>query len=254
MVKIILHGCGGRMGRMIAELGKTQDQMIIVAGIDHCNCNGVHFPVYQSLEECQEEGDVVIDFSTAAAIPKLMQDCVAKKLPLVLCTTGISEEGMKLVQDAALEIPILRSANMSLGINVLMQALQDVAKKLEHKGFDIEIIEKHHNQKIDAPSGTALALANAMEEVLDDSYEHVFDRSDLHQVRRSHEIGISAVRGGSIPGEHDVIFAGLDEVITIRHTAYSRRIFAKGALEAAKFLKGKKPGFYQMQHVIESAE
>ena len=122
MVKIILHGCGGRMGRMIAELGKTQDQMIIVAGIDHCNCNGVHFPVYQSLEECQEEGDVVIDFSTAAAIPKLMQDCVAKKLPLVLCTTGISEEGMKLVQDAALEIPILRSANMSLGINVLMQA------------------------------------------------------------------------------------------------------------------------------------
>ncbi|MBP7320111.1 MAG: 4-hydroxy-tetrahydrodipicolinate reductase [Lachnospiraceae bacterium] len=254
MVNIILHGCGGKMGKMIAELCKDQDQVAVVAGIDPGNCDGLDFPVYQSIKECQKEADVVIDFSTAPAVPQLIQDCVEKKLPLVLCTTGISEEGMSQVQAASMEIPILRSANMSLGINVLMQALQDIAKKLDHKGFDIEIVEKHHNQKIDAPSGTALALANAMEEALEDSYEYVYDRSNLHQARKSNEIGISAVRGGSIPGEHDIIFAGLDEVITIRHTAYSRRIFAKGAVEAAKFLKGKAPGFYQMQHVIESAE
>lgn len=252
MVKIILHGCGGRMGTMISDICKEKEDVTIVAGIDPGKCEGADYPVYQSLNECKEEADVVIDFSTASAVESMLIDCVNLKLPLVLCTTGMSDETLEQVEKAYAQIPILRSANMSLGINVLMMALQDIAKKLEHKGFDIEIVEKHHNQKVDAPSGTALALADAMEQVLDESYVYAFDRSKQHQVRPKNQIGISAVRGGNIPGEHDIIFAGLDEVITIQHTAYSRRIFAKGAVEAAVYLKGKKAGLYNMQHVMEA--
>jgi 4-hydroxy-tetrahydrodipicolinate reductase len=172
------------------------------------------------------------------------------KLALVLCTTGLSEKDIELVCQAANDIPVLRSANMSLGINTVMKLLQTAARILAASGFDIEIVEKHHNQKLDAPSGTALALADTMNEVLDGKYTYVFDRSKDLKKRDPKEIGISAVRGGSIVGEHEVIFAGTDEVIEIKHTAYSRAIFANGAIHAAKFLAGKAPGMYQMSDVI----
>ena len=254
MVRAIMHGCNGKMGRAITTLAKEDAEVEIVAGVDAYTEVANEYPVFDSIEKCDVEADVVIDFSNAKAVDGLLDYCVEKQIPVVLCTTGLSEEQLQKVEEASKKVAVLRSANMSLGINLLMQLLKEATKVLSPAGYDIEIVEKHHNQKIDAPSGTALALANAMEEALDGSYEHVYDRSDVHQARKVNEIGISAVRGGSIPGEHDVIFAGLDEVITIRHTAYSRRIFAKGAVEAAKFLKGKTPGFYQMQHVIESAE
>ena len=208
------------------------------------------YPVYLSVGQVQEEADVVIDFSSANAMENLLVDCVGKKLPCVLCTTGFSEEQLSFMKKKSEEIAILKSANMSLGINVLMKLLKEATKTFAPAGFDIEIVEKHHNQKLDAPSGTALALADAINEELDPKYEYVYDRSTRREKRPEKEIGISAVRGGSIVGDHDVLFCGPDEVITISHRAYSRGVFAKGAIEAAKFLAGKAPGMYDMQQVI----
>lgn len=194
--------------------------------------------------------DVVIDFSTAKAVDGLLDYCVAKKLPLVLCTTGLSEEQLKKVEEASKEVAILKSANMSLGINLLLKLLKDAAKVLAPAGYDIEIVERHHNQKLDAPSGTALALADSINDELDNEYHYVYDRSQVRQKREKKEIGISAVRGGTIVGNHEVIFAGTDEVIEFTHTAYSRSVFAKGAVEAGKFLAGKAAGMYDMGDVV----
>ena len=180
-----------------------------------------------------------------------MDFCAEKKLGLVLCTTGLSEAQIKKVKETAEKTAVLRSANMSLGVNLLLKLVQDAAKVLAGAGFDIEIVEKHHNQKKDAPSGTALALADSMNEALGDQYHYVYDRSSVHEKRDPKEIGIASVRGGSIVGDHDVIFAGKDEVVTFNHTAYSKAIFAKGALEAAKFLAGKEPGLYDMSDVVQ---
>ena len=194
--------------------------------------------------------DVIIDFSNASAVDGLLDYCVAKKVPCVLCTTGLSEALLKKVEDASKEVAILKSANMSLGINLLMKLLKEASAVLANAGFDIEIVEKHHNQKLDAPSGTAIALADAINEEFDGAYEYIYDRSQRRAKRDAKEMGISAVRGGTIVGEHDVIFAGQDEVVTFSHTAYSRAVFGKGAIEAAKFLAGKAAGMYQMSHVI----
>ena len=177
--------------------------------------------------------------------------CVSKQVPVVLCTTGLSEEQLNKVKDTSEKVAVLKSANMSLGINMLLKLLQDATKILAPAGYDIEIVEKHHNQKVDAPSGTALALADSINEVLDNEYNYTYDRSQERKKRDKKEIGISAVRGGTIVGEHEVIYAGEDEVIEFKHTAYSKAVFAKGAVEAAKFLKGKGPGMYGMQDVIE---
>ena len=249
MVEVILHGCNGRMGQMLSGLIAEDEEMKVVAGIEPSGEAKNDYPVYKSFDELKETADVIIDFSTASAIDSLLDYCEKTHTPLVLCSTGLSEAQLDRVENLANESAVLVSANMSLGINVLLKLLKSVTGTLYGNGFDIEIVEKHHNQKLDAPSGTALALADVMKEELDDiSYN--LDRSKERKKRERNEIGISAVRGGTIVGEHEVIFAGTDEVIEIKHTAYSRAIFAKGAMSAAKFLRGKSAGKYSMSDVI----
>lgn len=192
----------------------------------------------------------MIDFSVASAMDDLLDYCAEKKVPCVLCTTGLSEAQLAKVQETSKQVAVLKSANMSLGINMLLKLLKEAAKTLSPAGFDIEIVEKHHNQKLDAPSGTALALADSINEAMGDSFGYVYDRSQVRQKRDAKEIGISAVRGGTIVGDHDVIFAGADEVITFSHRAYSKAVFGKGAIQAAKFLAGKPAGLYDMADVI----
>ena len=249
MVEVILHGCNGRMGQMLSELISKDEEMKVVAGIEPSGEAKNDYPVYKSFDELKETADVIIDFSTASAIDGLLDYCEKTHTPLVLCSTGLSEAQLGRVERLAKVSAVLVSANMSLGINVLLKLLKNVTKTLYENGFDIEIVEKHHNQKLDAPSGTALALADVMKDELDDiSYN--LDRSKVSKKRERNEIGFSAVRGGTIVGEHEVIFAGTDEVIEIKHTAYSRAIFAKGAMSAAKFLSGKSAGKYSMSDVI----
>ena len=251
MVKAIMHGCNGKMGQVISNLVKEDDGIEIVAGIDKYTGVKNEYPVFTDIADCDVEADVVIDFSNALAVDGLLSYCGEKKLPVVLCTTGLSEEQLAQVQCVSEKTAVLKSANMSLGINMLLKLLQDAAKVLAGAGFDMEIVEKHHNQKVDAPSGTALALADSINEAMDGQYHYVYDRSQKREKRDEKEIGISAVRGGSIVGEHEVIFAGKDEVITFSHTAYSKAIFGKGALEAAVFLAGKEPGLYTMADVVK---
>ena len=251
MINIILYGCNGRMGQMITQMLKGDQSMKVVAGIDGYTGISNAYPVFSKLEECDVEADVVVDFSIAEGIDALVDYCVERKLPVVLCTTGLSTQQLKAVEEASKEIPVLKSANMSLGINLLLKLVQDVAKVLVPADYDVEIVERHHNQKVDAPSGTALALADAINNTLEEKYSYVFDRSQAREKRTSNEIGLSAVRGGTIVGEHDVIFAGMDEVIELKHTAYSRSVFGKGAIEAARFLAGKPAGWYTMADVIK---
>lgn len=251
MVKVIMHGCNGKMGQVITALLKEDQKAQIVAGIDRRKEVLNDYPVYESLKDCQEEADVIIDFSTAAAMEGLLSYAKETKTPVVLCTTGLSKEQLAMVKEAEESVAILKSANMSLGINLLMKLLKDAAKVLAPAGFDMEIVEKHHNQKVDAPSGTAIALGDAINEVFNNEYEYVYDRSKTREKRKEKEIGVSAVRGGTIVGEHEVIFAGVDEVIEFKHTAYSKAVFAKGAIEAAKFLAEKTTGHYEMSDVIQ---
>ncbi len=238
------------MGKMISGLVKEDTQIAIVAGVDAFASEEYPFPVFTDIEECTVKADVVIDFSVAAAVDGLLEYCVREKTPCVLCTTGLSEEQLTKLKEASEQVAILKSANMSLGINLLMKLLKEAASVLKPAGFDIEIVEKHHRMKLDAPSGTALALGDSIKEALEGDYENVYDRSGRRQQRPEKEIGYSAVRGGTIVGEHDVIFAGSDEVLTFSHTAYSRGVFGKGAIQAAKFLKGKPAGLYDMSDVI----
>lgn len=251
MVSVIMHGCNGKMGRVITNLVAQDEDIEIVAGVDAYTGVANEYPVFTSIKECAVRADVIIDFAVTAAINDLLDYAVETKTPIVLCTTGLSAEQLEKVNEASKSVAILRSANMSLGINTLMKLLKTATEVLADRGFDIEIVEKHHNQKVDAPSGTALALADCMNQVLDNEYDYTYDRSTVRQKRSKKEIGLSAVRGGTIVGEHEVIFAGIDEVIEIKHTAYSKAIFAKGAIDAAKFLAGKGPGVYNMADVID---
>lgn len=250
MTRIILRGCLGRMGQEITRIVKEDTAAQIVAGVAEAGADNSDYPVYTNFADCNIEADVIIDFSSPIRIGEMLDYAVNHKLPIVLCTTGLSEEDLIRVEKTSKKVAILRSANMSLGVNTVIQLLKLAAKSLSAADFDIEIVEKHHNQKVDAPSGTALALADSINEVLDEKYSYTFDRSQIREKRQKKEIGISAVRGGTIVGEHEVIFAGLDEVIEIKHTAYSRAIFAKGAIQAAKFLKDKNAGMYQMGDLI----
>ena len=248
MVKVIMHGCNGHMGQVITQLVEKDPEIEIVAGIDLNDCRDNGYPVFTDIWTCDVQADAVIDFCTAT--DTLLEYCEKRQIPVVLCTTGLTDEQIKKVEETSKHVAVLKSANMSLGINLLMKLVKEAAQTLAAAGFDMEIVEKHHRLKVDAPSGTALALADSLNEGLDNAYHYTFDRSQRREQRDDKEIGISAVRGGTIVGEHDVIFAGDDEVITFQHTAYSKKLFAKGAIQAAKFLKGKEPGWYQMSDVI----
>ena len=250
MTRAIMNGCNGKMGQCITGICAQDEDIEIVAGIDTYDGIKNDYPVFASLKECTVDADVIIDFSNAKAVDALLAYGVEKQIPIVLCTTGLSEQQLADVEKAYEKVAILKSANMSLGINTLMELLKKAAQVFAPAGFDMEIVEKHHNQKLDAPSGTALALADSMNEALGNAYHYTYDRSDRREERDPKEIGISAVRGGNIVGEHEVIFAGTDEVIEFKHTAYSKAVFGKGAVQAAKFLAGREPGLYDMQDVI----
>ena len=245
MVKMIMHGCCGAMGHVITGLAAEDGEIRIVAGIDVREGTDLGYPVFPSLDQCSVEADVIVDFASPKAVDGLLAYSCREQVP------GLSGEQLAAVEKASQVTAILRSANMSLGVNLLLKLVSDAARILAGSGFDMEIVEKHHNQKVDAPSGTALALADSMNQAMDGQYAYTCDRSTRREKRNPKEIGISSVRGGSIVGEHDVIFAGRDEVLTLSHTAYSKAIFAKGALEAAKFLAGKKPGMYSMTDVVD---
>ena len=250
MVKIIMSGCNGYMGRTVTDIVAADADAEIVAGIDLADHGDKTYPVFTNIADCNVEADVVIDFSSPKALDSLLSYCTEKKVAAIFCTTGYSEEQLAQIKAAAAHTAVMKSANMSLGINMLLKLVQEAANLLAPAGFDMEIVEKHHNLKVDAPSGTALALADSINEALGQKYDYTYDRSKERKRREKYEIGISAVRGGNIVGEHEVIFAGLDEVIEFKHTAYSKGVFAKGAVQAAKYMAGKPAGFYDMKDVV----
>ena len=250
MTRLMMHGCNGAMGQVISNIVAEMDGVEIAAGVDAVDNRNNGYPVFTNIDDCNVEIDAIVDFSAAPAVDHLLEYAVRTKTPVVLCTTGLSEEQLKKAEEASKEVAVLRSANMSLGINTLMKLLKEAASVLAPAGFDIDIVEKHHRKKVDAPSGTSLALADSINEAMGNEYEYVYDRSGRRIQRPKKEIGLSAVRGGTIVGEHEVIFAGTDEVIELKHTAYSKAVFGKGAVEAAVFLAGKPAGLYNMSHVI----
>lgn len=250
MINIIIHGCGGKMGRVVADIVSKEDNCQVVAGIDQM-MPSMEFPVFASPQECTVKGDVIIDFSTAIAVDNLLLYAKTSKTPVVVCTTALSEETTALLEETAKEVAVLKSANMSVGINLILELVQKATQVLTEANFDIEIVERHHNQKIDAPSGTALAIADAINTAMNQQFSYTYDRSQIREKRGEKEIGIHAVRGGNIVGDHEVIFAGRDEVIEINHKATSREVFAVGAVTGAKFLAGKPPKLYTMQDALK---
>lgn len=251
MTNIILSGCNGKMGQVIARLLSDDADARVVFGCDINTEMKNSFPVYADIGECDIKGDVIIDFSHPSNFESLVSYSRRTNTPLVMATTGLSAEQRQELCELSKETAVFFSANMSLGVNLLVSLVKKAAAVLEGN-FDIEIIEKHHNQKIDAPSGTALMIADEISSVLKEEPEYVFDRHSVRKKRSDREIGIHAVRGGTIVGEHDVIFAGNDEVIEIKHSAASKEIFAVGSIKAAKFLKDKKNGMYDMNDIIAS--
>lgn len=250
MIQLLLCGASGKMGRVIASLAEQREDMEIVAGIDIQTQAYSSFPIYPSFEEFEGKADVIVDFSHPALLPSLLDYAKRTKTPLIAATTGYSEEQTEQIRAAAKEIAVFFTFNMSIGINLMLDLARKAAAVLG-EGFDIEIVEKHHNQKIDAPSGTALMLVNAINEASGDRYYYEYDRHSKRQKRNKKEIGIHAVRGGTIVGEHEVLFAGRDEILTISHSARSKEIFANGALAAAAYLAGKGPGLYDMGNLVE---
>lgn len=251
MTKIIIHGANGYMGRVLAELIDGDSDCQVAAGIDIADNGDKPFPMYTNVSDCDVEADVLIDFSNAKAVDALVEFCEKKSLPAVICTTGLTEDQIAKVKALSEKVPVLRSANMSVGVNTIFDILRNYSHVFAEAGFDIEIVEKHHNRKLDAPSGTALALADAVNESLPEKYEYELDRASKSEKRPKNQIGLVAVRGGNIVGEHEVIFAGMDEVITIKHTATSRGVFATGAIQGAKYIAKAKPGLYNMEDVIK---
>ena len=251
MTKIIMNGCNGKMGQVITRLVSEDNECEIVAGFDVNDSIENTYPVFTNPDEFTGDADVIIDFSHPSALTTVLNYCKKRKLPVILATTGYTDEKKKEFTEASKEIPVFFSANMSLGINLII-ALAKKATKLLEGNFDIEIVERHHNQKIDAPSGTALAIADAIDETLSYPAEYVYDRHAVRRKRKPTEIGIHAVSGGTIVGDHEVIFAGTDEVIELKHSAHSKEVFAVGAIKAAKFMSDKPAGMYNMNDLIST--
>ena len=248
MLNIMLCGCGGRMGAAVIAAAKEAGDRI-VAGVDINPAADSPFPIFASPDEFQGRADVIVDFSHHSALQGLLAYATKNGTPIVVCTTGHTEEELAAMKEASKAVPVFFSRNMSLGINLLIALCRRAAATLGN-AFDIEIIEKHHNQKLDAPSGTALMIADAISE--EKEHPYVYDRHAERRARAKGEIGLHAVRGGTIVGEHEVMFCGKDEVITLSHSAASREVFATGALRAAHFMTGKPAGLYNMDHVVES--
>jgi 4-hydroxy-tetrahydrodipicolinate reductase len=250
MVNILLNGCNGKMGGVVSSLAKNSDKLKVVAGIDK-NSITTDYPVFQSIFDCNEKIDVILDFSRPDSLDNILEYAKQKSLPIVICTTGFTSEQVEKINEYSKIIPIFRSANMSLGVNIVNNILKKVSALL-YNNYDIEIVEKHHNQKVDSPSGTALLLANTIKSAISEETNLVYGREGI--VKRNHkDIGIHAVRGGSIVGDHEVIFAGQGETIEINHYAVSRDVFAAGALKACEFMSGKSSGLYSMDHVLENS-
>lgn len=249
MIEILLGGANGKMGKVIAGIVAEDPNTKIVAGLDINDTPYDDFPIFKSPNDINISADVIIDFSHPSLFDSLLDYACKNKIPTVLATTGLSEEQLKKLDTCKTEIAIFQSANMSIGINLLIDLVEKASRILEDN-FDIEIIEKHHNQKIDAPSGTALVIADAIMNACNSPKEYVYDRHSVRRKRRKDEIGIHSVRGGTIVGEHEVIFAGKDEIFEIKHTAASKDVFAVGAVKAAKFLAGKQPGLYHMRDLV----
>ncbi len=248
MLNIIFGGVNGRMGRVFQDLIADKEDVALVAGVDVVSAD-CSFPVFSSFEDVNVKCDVVVDFSNPSALDGILAYCKKNQVPAVLCATGYSEEQLKAISEASKEIPMFRSSNMSVGVNIISELAKKAAALL-YPDFNVEIVEKHHTQKLDAPSGTAIMIADSIASGLPEKVEYVYDRSQRRATRPENEIGISAVRGGTIVGEHDVILAGPDEVITLSHHAASRAIFANGALSAAKWISDKEPGLYNMSDVL----
>lgn len=249
MTNITLCGAGGKMGRTIQKCISDRDDCKIISGIDLNTESYADFPIFSVPCELPEKPDVIIDYSHPSCLKSLLEYSLTTGTPLVLATTGYSEEQISEIRKAAEQVPVFFSWNMSLGINLLVGLAKKAASVLGNQ-FDIEIIEKHHNQKIDAPSGTALMIANAINDTLGNNYKYMYDRHSQRKKRDKNEIGIHAVRGGTIVGEHEVIFAGNDEVITLSHSAASKTVFAVGSVNAAVFIKDKSAGIYDMSSLI----
>lgn len=250
-MNVLLHGCNGRMGQVITRLVAETSGISIICGVDSDVRKFENsYQVYSSLMEVTEAVDILIDFSNHSSLESVLNYGLKNNVGLVLCTTGYTIDEKTSMLSASKIIPIFNSGNMSIGINLILSLAKQAATKL-YNDFDIEIIEKHHNQKLDAPSGTALMLADGINLVLDNNMEYVYERQSKRDKRDKHEIGLHSIRGGSIIGEHEVIFAGAGEVIELKHSAISRDVFGVGAITAAKFLFKKPAGLYNMQNLIE---
>lgn len=249
MVTIVIQGINGRMGKVLYDLIKQRKDCKIIAGIDSSNDTQFEFPIFKSAFDISVPVDILIDFSHPNATKTALQACAEKQIPCVICTTGLPAETLSLLKETAKQIPVFYSANMSIGINLLISLAKQAASLLPN--FDIEIIEKHHRNKLDAPSGTALMIADAINTVENPPYNYQYNREPLRQVRPNNEIGIHSIRGGTIVGEHEVLFAGPDELISLSHYANSRAIFANGAIQAALFLKQCGIGHYSMEDLIQ---
>ena len=250
-LRILMNGCCGYMGRAIAGICKKESDCEIVCGVDISdNTEGLDFPVFKEASEVDVDFDVIIDFSHFSCIPKIFELALNRKKPIVCCTTGLSESDLKILEDASKEIPVFKSANMSLGINVMIALCRKMTNIL-YPGYDIEIVEAHHNRKLDAPSGTALMIADAIKDEIEGDVNYVYDRQSVRQKRDVKDIGISSIRGGNIVGEHEVMFIGEEEILKISHSAQTRDVFARGALAAARYVYGKEPGYYDMSDMIQ---
>ncbi|MFZ7130791.1 MAG: 4-hydroxy-tetrahydrodipicolinate reductase [Eubacteriales bacterium] len=247
-MKILLSGCNGGMGQVLQGVISNESDMVVAAGFDRLTNENTSFPVYTHLSDCTEDIDVIIDFSHYSTFEPILTFALEKKIPLVMATTGLTSENENALRRVSKNIPVFRTANMSVGINVLLDLVAQAAKQL--KEFDIEIVEKHHNKKADSPSGTALMFAQEINAALNDNLNFTYGREGKSTKRTEHELGIHAIRGGTISGEHTVIYAGEDEIIEIKHTATSKKVFAKGAVKAARYIADKKNGFYDMRKIL----